>query len=131
MDISASDAPTILVVEDEPLIRLSVANLLGQSGFSVLEAANGDEALSLIAGRDGICALISDVAMPGTINGFELARTVRREHPRIGIVLVSGAVAPDGGELPQGVCYMSKPIRASTLLRLVRQVADPSAALPC
>lgn len=121
---------TILVVEDEPLIRISVSDMLGQSGFAVLEAANGEEALTQIADADNICALISDVSMPGSIDGFDLARRVRASCPRMGIVLVSGAIAPDGRALPMGVRFVSKPVRASTLLRLVRQVADPRQKLP-
>lgn len=130
MDNAVSDTATILVVEDEPLVRVSVSDMLGQSGFAVLEAANGDEALTLIAGSENICALVSDVAMPGSVDGFDLARRVRDTRPRMGIVLVSGAIAPDGRALPLGVRFVSKPVRAATLLRLVREVADPRQKLP-
>ncbi len=83
-----------------------------------------------IAAGGGICAMVSDVAMPGPLDGIELARRVRHDRPRTGIVLVSGVIEPAGMYLPLGVRFVSKPVRAATLLRLVREVADPKARLP-
>jgi CheY-like chemotaxis protein len=122
--------PVILVVEDEPLVRDYVADILTQSGFDVIEAATGEEALGRMSTDEGVCAIVSDVAMPGRVNGFELARRVRHEHPRTGVILVSGVMEPGGGELPHGVRFVTKPVRAATLLRLLREVADPRARLP-
>ena len=122
-------AASVLVVEDEPLVRAYVSDILGQSGFEVIAASTGEEALSRIA-EGGVCAVVSDVAMPGLVNGFELARGVREECPRTGVVLVSGVLEPTGRRLPGGVRFISKPVKASTLLRLVREVADPRVPLP-
>ncbi|MFN3623576.1 MAG: response regulator [Hyphomicrobium sp.] len=118
----------VLVVEDEPLVRLYVSDILGQSGFEVIEAATGAEALSRVA-EGGLCAIVSDVDMPGDVDGFELARRVRKEFPRTGVVLVSGVLEPQT-YLPTGVRFLTKPVKASTLLRLVREVADPRVELP-
>ncbi len=117
-------AARVLVVEDEPLVRDYVADVLAESGFEVLEAASGQEALSLLLHDAGICAVVSDVAMPGAINGFELARRVRRELPNLGVVLVSGVLQGNHVYLPSGVRFVTKPVRAATLIRLVREVAD-------
>jgi len=131
----SSSTACVLVVEDEALIRDYVSDILGQSGFKVVEAATGEEALSRLA-ESSVCAVVSDVSMPGAVNGYELARRVRAECPRTGIVLVSGVTIPDGGNLPDGghlpggVRFLTKPVKASTLLRLVREVADPRAHLP-
>lgn len=119
----------VLVVEDEPLVREYVSDILGQSGFAVVVAATGEEALSRVA-EGGLCAIVSDVAMPGRVNGFELARRVRIEFPLTGVVLVSGVLEPSQAHLPGGVRFVTKPVKASTLLRLVREVADPRADLP-
>lgn len=121
-------AASVLVVEDEPLVRNYVSDLLGQSGFDVVEAATGEEALSLIA-EGSVCAVVSDVSMPGAVNGFELARRVRKASPRTGVVLVSGVLEPEV-HLPGGVRFLTKPVKASTLLRLLREVADPRVRLP-
>jgi CheY-like chemotaxis protein len=128
--VSRRTPATVLVVEDEPLVRDYVADILAQSGFEVIEAASGEEALTLVSRGRGICAVVSDVAMPGAVNGIELARRLRQDSPRTGVVLVSGVFAPDRAYLPPGVPFVTKPVRAATLLRLVRQVADPRAQLP-
>jgi CheY-like chemotaxis protein len=120
----------VLVVEDEVLVRMYVSDVLGQSGFEVVEADNAEEALSRIATDAAICAVVSDVAMPGPFDGFELARRLRREFPRVGVVLVSGVLEPKDIYMPLGVRFVAKPVRAATLLRLVREVADPRAQLP-
>jgi CheY-like chemotaxis protein len=119
----------VLVVEDEPLVRIYVSDVLDQSGFEVIAAASGEEALTRVA-EGGVCAIVSDVAMPGQVNGFELARRVREEFPRTGVVLVSGVIEPTDEHLPMGVRFLTKPVKASTLLRLVREVADPRISLP-
>jgi CheY-like chemotaxis protein len=120
---------SVLVVEDEPLVREYVSGILGQSGFEVIAASSGEEALWRIA-QGGVCAVVSDIAMPGSVNGFELARRVREECPRTGVVLLSGVLEPSHAHLPGGVRFVPKPVKASTLLRLVREVADPRALLP-
>jgi CheY-like chemotaxis protein len=119
----------VLVVEDEPLVRIYLSDVLGQSGFGVIEATNGEDGLAL-ARREDVCAVVSDVAMPGPVNGFELARRVRNDCPHTGVILVSGVMEPAGYHLPRGVRFATKPVKASTLLRLVREVADPRATLP-
>jgi CheY-like chemotaxis protein len=129
MDGQTTRSASVLVVEDEPLVLEYVSGILGQSGFDVIAASSGEEALSRIA-EGGVCAVVSDVAMPGRVNGFELARRVREKCPRMGVVLVSGVMEPTGGEVPGGVRFVPKPVKASTLLRLVREVADPRAHLP-
>jgi CheY-like chemotaxis protein len=121
----------VLVVEDEPLLRAYVCDVLGQSGFDVVEADNAEEAMSQLASEDKpICAIVSDVAMPGSFDGFELARRTRKDFPRVGVVLVSGVHEPKDIYIPLGVRFLSKPVRAATLLRLVREVADPRVKLP-
>jgi CheY-like chemotaxis protein len=127
---SPKASAAVLVVEDEVLVRMYVSDVLGQSGFEVIEADNAEAALSRIATDTGICAVVSDIAMPGRFDGFELARRLRREFPRVGVVLVSGVLEPKDFYMPLGVRFVSKPVRAATLLRLVREVADPRAQLP-
>jgi len=127
--VSPVNTAAVLVVEDEPLVRIYLSDVLGQSGFGVIEATNGEDGLAL-ARREDVCAVVSDVAMPGPVNGFELARRVRNDCPHTGVILVSGVMEPAGYHLPRGVRFVTKPVKASTLLRLVREVADPRATLP-
>jgi CheY-like chemotaxis protein len=79
---------TILLVEDEVLVRMSLAEQLRNAGYVVLEASNADEALDLLQGhRVGV--VLSDIRMPGRLDGVELAHAIRMRHPEIKIVLAS------------------------------------------
>jgi two-component system, response regulator PdtaR len=80
---------TILLVEDEVLVRMTLADQLRSAGYVVLEASNADEALDLLHGN-GVQLLLSDIRMPGRMDGVELAHAIRAQHPEIKIVLASG-----------------------------------------
>jgi CheY-like chemotaxis protein len=82
---------TILLVEDEVLVRMALADQLRSAGYVVLEASNAHEALDLLHSKGyGVQLLLSDIRMPGRMDGLELARTMRAQHPEIKIVLASG-----------------------------------------
>jgi DNA-binding NtrC family response regulator len=81
---------TVLVVEDEPLIRFALSDMLQDSGYRVLEASNVLEAISVL-GFHRIDALISDIDMPGALNGIDLAKLVARCHMHTAIIMTSGA----------------------------------------
>jgi two-component system, response regulator PdtaR len=82
--------PVILVVEDEVLVRMATAEQLRQAGYSVVEAANAHEALQVLHHTPGIDLILTDIRMPGPMDGLELARSARLEYPEIKIMLVSG-----------------------------------------
>src|SRR5262245_21192751 len=85
--------PTVLLVEDEPLIRLAVADYLRECGFKVLEAGSADDALAILTATKPefrIDVLFSDVRMPGKLDGFGLARWVREHRPALPVLLGSG-----------------------------------------
>ena len=81
---------TILVVEDEVLVRMMISDQLRNAGYKVLEAADADEALNLMAHITPVQVIITDVQMPGSMDGVELARVVRSQYPGIIILLASG-----------------------------------------
>ena len=81
---------TVLVVEDEPLIRLDLADHLRSAGLVVVETTTGDEALAVLKVNDAVDLVVSDIRMPGATDGIELSTWLRRERPKIKIVLVSG-----------------------------------------
>jgi CheY-like chemotaxis protein len=80
---------TILVVEDEVLVRMVVADELRNAGYTVIEASNAHEAVDLLRNSVDVRLIFSDVRMPGTMDGVGLARIVRAEFPMIKIVLTS------------------------------------------
>ena len=78
-----SARPLILVVEDEPLLRFNAADALEEAGFSVTEANNAETALELLETRCDVQVLFTDVHLPGSFDGMELARQVHRRWPHI------------------------------------------------
>ncbi|WP_374310535.1 response regulator [Methylocella sp.] len=114
--------PLILVVEDEPLVRMFGADVLEGAGFCVIEAANADEALSVLAQRSDVAAVVTDVEMPGSLDGLDLAWRIKDRWPRIGVVLTSGRWSRRRGEIPNGGAFVPKPYASSTLLSEVEAV---------
>lgn len=86
----ARSQPTILVVEDEVLVRMVIADYLRECGYRVIEAATADEALSVIRSDEPVALVFTDVQMPGTMDGFALARWLRAERPGIHVIITSG-----------------------------------------
>lgn len=92
--------PTILVVEDEALIRLHAAIMLEDDGFDVVEAENADAALKLLETRDDVRLLFTDIRMPGSCDGMDLARKVHARWPHILLVITSAHARPTQAEMP-------------------------------
>lgn len=82
--------PTVLIVDDEPAIRGFLYDYLSQCGFNPLTAASGDEAVDLLKKDISIDLVFSDVRMPGTLDGFGLARWVMDHRPGLPVLLASG-----------------------------------------
>jgi len=86
----AATAPTVLLVEDEVLISRLVADWLVERGFAVREVATGDEALDYIGGGGEVDVMFTDVNLPGSLTGAQLAARVREMRPELPIVYASG-----------------------------------------
>lgn len=96
-----------------PFILMDVCEILRDAGFRCHEACSGDEALALLTERaEGAILLFTDVEMPGSINGFELAHVVAERWPAIEIVVASGKANPKAGALPEKATFISKPFSA-------------------
>ena len=101
--------PSILIVEDEPLVRLCAAQAIEDGGYEVIEAANADEAIAILESRRGIRVIFTDIHMPGSMDGLKLAHAVRHRWPPIKIIVTSGreTIAPQ--DLPEGGRFFAKP----------------------
>lgn len=111
-----------LVVEDETVIRMETADLLTEAGFEVLEAWNAATALRQLERTAGIRLLVTDVQMPGDLDGFALARQASVRWPDLTIVVISGVAAPRAGDLPPGARFIPKPFSARLVLEAVRSL---------
>lgn len=107
----------ILVVEDEALVLWDIAESLREFGFVVYEAASADNAIRLMEAHLDIRTLVTDIDMPGKMDGLKLAAYVRDRWPPVRIVVVSGRWAPQRHELPTDAIFLSKPYE-------VRHIAD-------
>ncbi len=112
----------ILVAEDEVLIRLEIAEQLRGAGYTVIEAANAHEALELLHHSAEVKVVVSDIQMPGSIDGAALARVVRAEFPAIKIILASGHFAAAGGAEHDG--FFRKPFDVTELVKHIRKLID-------
>jgi CheY-like chemotaxis protein len=109
----------VLIVEDEVLIRLLLADALRQEDYDVIEAANADEAISVLDASPSPDILITDVKMPGSIDGFELAAYVRRTKPRLKVIITSGHAGPDRA-LGVADVFLPKPYELALIVRRVQ-----------
>ncbi len=109
----------ILLVEDEPLVRLVAADLLSDAHFKVLEAADAEEALTILRAGVTVDVMVSDVEMPPGIDGYDLAWEVHRHWPSVAILLASGRQWPEAGDLPPGASFLAKPYTSASLVTRV------------
>jgi two-component system, response regulator PdtaR len=114
---------TILVVEDEPLVRMDIAEQLQDMGFKVLEAANADEAIEMLGGDTEIRIVFTDVDMPGSMDGLKLAAAVRDRWPPIRIIVTSGHRNVTMNDLPADSRFFAKPYKAAAIAQAAREMA--------
>ena len=111
----------ILVIDDEPIVRLDAREILEDAGYVVTEAASADEAMPLLADGKALEAILTDIDMPGTLDGLELARVVDGLMPEVAIVIMSGHKLPRREDLPLKATFVAKPFSASVLLQQVAE----------
>lgn len=119
---------TILLAEDDGIVRMSLRKILTQKGYKVLEAANGQEALKVWAEKGAAVALLfTDLVMPGGLNGRELARQLRGERPGLKVIYSSGYSPEIAGKeinLQSGEAFIQKPLGSEELLKTIRCCLD-------
>jgi CheY-like chemotaxis protein len=118
----------VLVVEDEPIIRLGMVSSIEDAGYTVIEAANADEAIVRLSEDAEVRVVVTDVDMPGSMDGIRLAHYVRRRWPPIHLLVISGKVGVRPGELPDGARFMSKPYQEPQLIQTIGSLAGTGGA---
>jgi two-component system, cell cycle sensor histidine kinase and response regulator CckA len=114
----------VLVVDDDPVVRRLVCNILSAKGYDTMEAACGEDAVVTIGHNlDSLSLVITDVVMPGMC-GIQLAKWLQQEDPSIPILLMSGYVLAELSDFRNPPLLLSKPFTVSALLAKVRQAID-------
>ena len=122
MGISAIKRPVVLIVEDEILVRMNAAEMIGDAGFDVVEARNADEAIEILEACPNIHVVFTDIQMPGSMDGLKLARFVRSRWPPIKIVATSGFVQIGTHDLPEGSRFLPKPYRPEQIVATLSEL---------
>lgn len=110
---------TVLVVDDEALIRMYAVDILQDAGFATIEAGDAEEALSLLAAHPEVSVLFTDINMPGSCDGLELARRVHALRDDVQLIITSGRMRITESELPDDGKFVAKPYEAAALTGLI------------
>jgi two-component system, response regulator PdtaR len=113
--------PTVLVVEDETLLRLLAAGALEEAGFKVVEAADAIEALELMTMHPEIRVLFTDVKMPGHFDGVDLAQLVHKRWPEVVLLITSGGVPPVEEKISEESHFIAKPYTTEELIDTIKE----------
>jgi CheY-like chemotaxis protein len=124
--VSATAPAVVLIVEDEPLLRELAVEFVEQAGFVALQAGDADEAVALLEARSDIAVLFTDINMPDSMDGLELAHTVRDRWPPIRIVVASGQLRPGPSDLPSNGISLEKPYCGEAVIARLHSLVDPT-----
>jgi CheY-like chemotaxis protein len=116
----------VLVVEDEPFVRMVAADALADQGIMAWEAGDADEALDLLEQHPRVGVVFTDVTMPGEMDGLELAHRVNALRPDVKLVVTSGAVTIADEDPPDNGTFLAKPYPTERLVRVVTEKLDGS-----
>jgi|HubBroStandDraft_6_1064221.scaffolds.fasta_scaffold509518_1 CheY-like chemotaxis protein len=124
--LSQQEPCTVLVVEDEPLVRFMVAEELRDSGMRVIEAGTADEALERLRAGNPVDFVFADIELPGSMNGLELARRVQADFPNLEFLMTSGrAPAHDAASRRP---FIPKPYDVAEVIDRIRAALDVTGA---
>jgi CheY-like chemotaxis protein len=118
-------AQIILIIEDEVLIRMLMAEALRDEGYRIVEAASADEGMEILQSGQAIDCIITDVRMPGQIDGLQLAAVSKRLQPNRPVIIVSGHLTAQ--DVSRVDAFVPKPYTYVHLLSVVNQLIGP----PC
>jgi CheY-like chemotaxis protein len=112
--------PIVLVIEDEPLLRMDAVQMLEDAGYNTVEAGNADEAIALLEIREDIRFVFTDIQMPGSMDGLKLSWAIRDRWPPIEMIITSGQRNPTAEDMPARVRFLPKPYDSKRLVGALR-----------
>jgi len=113
----------VLVVEDEPILRMAAMDAVADAGFTPVEARSATEAIRILETRTDIRLVFSDIDMPGGLDGTRLAAAIRDRWPPIEIILTSGNLRPAAELLPERTFFLAKPYSDAKLVEALNALA--------
>lgn len=113
----------VLVVEDEPILRMMAVDIVEEGGFEAIEASDANEAIAILEARHDIRLVFTDVDMPGGMDGLKLAAAIRDRWPPIEVIVTSGKALPEGIDLPARVIFIPKPFDMKRLRSALQRLA--------
>lgn len=110
---------TILIVEDEAIIRFELADFFNDAGYAVFEASDADEAIAIMKRESSIRIVLTDIQLPGSMDGLKLAHYVRDRYPPTVLLVTSGMAHVSANDLPADSQFIAKPFDPSRLLQQI------------
>ncbi|WP_225247026.1 response regulator [Agrobacterium tomkonis] len=111
-----------MIVDDEALIRFDLIDHFEAAGYTVFEAENADQAIAVLERHKSIRVVLTDVQMPGSMDGVRLAHYIRDRYPPTVLIVTSGALRLSGDDLPDQSVFISKPFNPYRILSMLDQM---------
>jgi CheY-like chemotaxis protein len=121
LDLSVVPA-VVLVVEDEMLLRMRAVDMVEDAGYTSVEAVDADEAIAILESRSDIALVLTDIQMPGSMDGLKLAHWVHERWPPIKIILVSGQLKLSTIDIPADSRFFGKPLEAGEMIAQMQKM---------
>ncbi len=118
---------SVLVVEDEPLVRLVALEAIEGAGFKAYATTNADEAILILERQRDIRLVFTDINMPGSMDGIRLAHCVRDRWPRVQFIVTSARLEYGEAELPRGSVFIGKPYSPEQIVRKIEKMSEANA----
>jgi DNA-binding NtrC family response regulator len=125
-NIAYNDIPSVLIVDDEIIERITAVEALKGAGFETVDACNVAEAVFALEMVSGIRVVLTDIDLRGSLDGIVLAACVDRRWPSVGIIMTSGKIEPMPGDVPSRACFLRKPYCEARMLATVRGMIEQS-----
>jgi two-component system, response regulator PdtaR len=109
----------ILIVEDDVLTNEYLEFILRQAGYEVVSATSADEAAALLEHREDVRLIVTDINLPGTMDGLKLSAATKARRPEMNIIIVTAYGAPKNDEIPPGSLFIPKPYNARNMIEAV------------
>jgi CheY-like chemotaxis protein len=115
----------VLIVEDEPIIRMVTASFVSDAGLEAVEAESADEAIRILKARPDIHLVFTDIGLPGTMDGLKLAHFIATRWPPVKLVVASGNMIVEQSQLPAGARFFPKPYHLSAITKALTEMLSP------